>query len=459
MYARVLFGLALALSALLYGLMGLKLESRPGWCGVLTFLAVVYALYALYWLAYRTCHSARWILAAAVLFRLLLLPAGMQHPSLDTVIEDVAGRSVVYDRFLLYDNDIWRFLWDGHTQATGLNPYSYEPQQLEPYSLESGLDARLFPNDRWRDIWQNIGYKDIPTVYPPVTQLLFRLSHSLAPGSILVWKLLLITVDIGVCLVLLFLLRRAGLAEKYLLLYAWCPLVVKEVAGSGHADSLPALLLLLALLEQGADRQTRASFWLSLAVLAKLIPIVICPLAWRGWSWQVRAVSVLTVGAGYALFASAGISLLDGLGAYGANWIFNPGIFELVRWVCYVSMPSLEPTLAAKTVCGFIYTVFYGWLWINSDRHKTVDTWLLAIGVFLLLSSSIMPWYLVWVLALAVAAGRRSWIMLGALSMLSYWVYIRGDGVEEGWRLALIHILALLAIGRELYATKCYEKT
>lgn len=452
---RVIFGLALSLSGLLYGLMGLKLESRPGWCGVLTFLAIVYALYCFYWLAYRTCASSSWILVSALLFRLLLLPAGMKQPSLDGLVEDLVGAGVAYDRFLLYDNDVWRFLWDGHTQAAGLNPYAYAPQQLEPYALDSELDAALFPNDRWRDIWQNIGYKEIPTVYPPLMQALFLLSHSIAPGSILVWKLLLIAIDIGVCIVLLKLLRRSGLPERYLLLYAWCPLVVKEVAGSGHADSLLALLLLLALLEQEAGRQLRASLWLSLAVLAKLIPVLLLPLVWRGWSWRARVVSIITVGAGYGFFATEG--QMSGLAVYSTDWVFNPGIFELVRWVCHIYLP--EPTAAAKAVCGLIYIAFYGWLWASSSRRRTVDTWLLAIGVFLLLSSSIMPWYLIWILALAISSGRCSWIVLGALSMLSYWVYVRGDGIEEGWRLALIHTVALLAIGYEFYRTGFYEKT
>lgn len=456
MYERVVFGLALTLSLLLYGLMGLKLESRSGWCGVLTFLTLIYVLYGLYWLAYRTCSvESKWILVSALLFRLLLLPAGMQHPDLDTIIEDVAGSSVVYDRFLLYDNDVWRFLWDGHTQAAGLNPYLYAPQQLEPYTLESGIDTKLFPNDRWRDIWQNIGYRDVPTVYPPLMQAVFRLSHAIAPGSILIWKLILVIIDIAVSILLLKLLRRSGLPERYLLLYAWSPLVVKEVAGSGHADSLLALLLLLALLEQDTGRQLRASFWLSLAVLAKLIPVLLLPLVWRGWGWRARVVSGLTIGAGYAFFATEG--LISGLAVYSSDWIFNPGVFELVRWVFHLYLS--EPTVAAKVFCGLIYIAFYSWLWRSSSKRRVIDTWLLAIGVFLLLSSSIMPWYLVWVLALAISSGRHSWIVLSALSMLSYWVYIRGDGVEEGWRLALIHTVALVAIGYEFYKTSFYEKT
>lgn len=61
-------------------------------------------------------------------------------------------------------------------------------------------------------------------------------------------KLVLILFDVGTMLVVLRLLRCAAMSENLLVIYAWCPLVLKEVANKGHLDSIAVFLTSLGVL-------------------------------------------------------------------------------------------------------------------------------------------------------------------------------------------------------------------
>lgn len=107
------------------------------------------------------------------------------------------GDSVAYDRFQFFDDDVWRYLWDGHVWAHGINPYLYAPGDPSLDSLADGESSKLADGRAvWSDIRDNINYAGIPTIYPPLAQAVFRLSHSLAPGSVLVMKSLFMLFDL-----------------------------------------------------------------------------------------------------------------------------------------------------------------------------------------------------------------------------------------------------------------------
>jgi len=106
------------------------------------------------------------------------------------------------------------------------------------------------------------------------------------------------------------LLRAAGRHRGWSLAYGWCPLVVKEIANSGHLDSLATCLAMLAVWfvvsaifvpsEQHRRRwklAIAAAVALGCGVGAKLFPVVLAPLLlWmlaKRVSWMTGLVSGL----------------------------------------------------------------------------------------------------------------------------------------------------------------------
>ncbi len=433
-----------------------RFESAPG-RRVFAFFAIFGAAFIFYALSlvilpqlYKNNQTFGWaffIILVAAVFRLLILPSGISEGfTLGKIRDDFMGRAVVFDRFLLYDNDVWRYLWDGHQQAVGLNSYAHAPADLEPYNArafktDAQLQQRLFPSDTWRDIWENVSYKEVPTVYPPLLEGAFRLAHGLAPGSVICWKLMLVAFCLALCLTLAALLRASNLPSHYLAVYAWNPLVIKEVAGSAHADVIPALLIALALLAFIRGNTGWGGSMLALGVLAKLSPIVLFPFVWLKMTWLDRIVSAAVVILGFAPFLASDGNLTAGFSSYWQEWIFNPGAFELFRWASLQLTPAINPTMAAKSLCAILYLGLLMIIWRRPEKGQLdlARKWLLALGGLLFFSSAVMPWYFVWVLPIAALCRKRAWLIYSALCLLSYWVYNRGDGYEEAWRLILIH--------------------
>ena len=125
------------------------------------------------------------------------------------------------------ESDMVRYRWDGRVQRFGYNPYVVVPS--DPSVGHTHTDeTRRMPSLRWR------------TPYPPGAQLFFRLVVGIH-DSTRVMRLALVVCDILTMIVLWQWLVAIGRSPWLTLVYAWNPLVVLEVAHSGHIDALGAL--------------------------------------------------------------------------------------------------------------------------------------------------------------------------------------------------------------------------
>ena len=356
-----------------------------------------------------------------MLFRLTLLPAGLPHDvgfggAGELLRADWQGERVAFERFQLFDDDIWRYLWDGHLSAAGENPYRAAPTSVALDGLAEG---------HWEEIRENINYPSYPTVYPPLAQFVFWLAHGLAPGSVVAMKILIIGADLGAAVFLWLALGKMNLPREGVVLYAWNPLVVKVFAGSGHADAVAVLCLAALAYAVAARWRTMAAVALEMSILAKLLPVVIAPLVVRRIGWRNTLLCGGVVVAGYGLFAGAGVDVFSGLLAFSRYWQFN-------------NLPN-QMLGRVGSVVGLLLVVV--WLAWNDDggansffRGSSV-----ALGMAVVLSSAVMPWYLTMVLPTAVLAGQSIWLWFSAFVCLSFHVMI--DQRERTWVLAIEYLL------------------
>ncbi len=419
----------------------LRLDAVNGVRPVFTFLALMGGLFALYAVAnfiVRDAHDHRrglWlvILTGAVLFRLTLLPAGLPHDAtppeyLAAARADVRGEAVVYEPYLLFDNDLWRYLWDGHVQAHGLNPYSHAPANAALDDLIDSEKPELTDGRTvWGDIRDNINYALTPTIYPPLAQAVFRLSHWLAPGSVLTFKAVVVGFDLLAVLLIALTLRVLNRPMLLVLLYAWNPLVIKVFAASGHADAVVVALIAATayFIGRGSPRLAAVSF--ALAMLAKLSPLVLLPFVVRRVGWRNAALVGAVFFAGYVPFLDAGRDLFGGLFAFASEWQFNAGTFALLRWSAGAF--SDHPALIARALSALLLVGFVGWLaWRDDGRNASFAKYAAAaLGALVVFSPTVMPWYIAWVLPLAVIAGQRLWLYFSALVCLAFLVMIDGS--------------------------------
>jgi len=122
-------------------------------------------------------------------------------------------------------DDIYRYIWDGRVQAAGINPYRYIPTDTPLTSLR---DETVFPNINRSNY--------APTIYPPVAQMVFFVATRFGE-TVPAVKLVLVAAEAIAIVALLLVLRTVGAPHQNIMLYAWHPLPVWEIAGSGHIDA------------------------------------------------------------------------------------------------------------------------------------------------------------------------------------------------------------------------------
>lgn len=229
-------------------------------------------------------NSLPLIIGAAVLFRIVML--------FSLPIQEV---------------DLYRYLWDGEVSSQGISPFAYTPLQVQQAdagapSNESvqRLVSMLDREPAMAEALERVHFPELPTIYPATSQFVFAIASSTMPSQtsllsrVFLIKAWLITFDIATIFVVIGLLRLCGRPPVLCIIYAWCPLLMKEVANSGHLDAIAVFLTTLSvylLLRLYVGQSTRTlttrsvnrqllfiSLVLALAVGAKLYPIVLAPL-------------------------------------------------------------------------------------------------------------------------------------------------------------------------------------
>lgn len=362
--------------------------------------------------------------------------------------------------------DALRYVWDGRVLASGHNPYLLAPAsgELEPLRDSS---------------WEILPHKEVPTVYPPLAMLAFRIAAGL-PGSFYVLKLLLVACELLGLALLISIASRRGLPRGRLVWYAWNPLVVLEVAGMGHVDAIGVAAMIGAVywLSPGLRRSARAGVAAGLGVLAKLVPLVALPM-WARCSarpGRVLLIAVLLVVVGLVPLAWATGGVPPGLVRYAVSWEFNGPLFEpLWRALEWIDAPAGVESLldGAKGLTGWhrgVNTLYpYNYpqflakavLWIllavaigrSLWRREVIAGTGWLMGWVLLCSATVYPWYLLWILPWAALCRQRAWLTLSATIQLSYLPQLLGSVLWPGYYLAVWTPFALALIRDSRWST------
>jgi hypothetical protein len=374
----------------------------------------------------------RVMLAAAVVFRLI---AAVSPPSLS--------------------DDVYRYVWDGRVQAAGHHPYRSAPADPMREELR---DAKIYPK---------INHPEIPTIYPPLAEMVFA-ALALLHLDVTGFKLATAGLDVAVVFALLALLASSGGPRERVVLYAWNPLAVVETAGSGHIEPLGVLFVVLAVAWIGRGKAVRAGAALGAAIQAKLFPVILVFGFVRRMKIHAVAAMLAVVAVTVAPYALRGPSAPGGVFAYAQRWEHGAVLFAGVRafFEGVDAAPHAKAAIAslqarwggAETA---LWDALYRWVWpgelariavlaaaigwavLQSFRPRLTAAHeaRLVLGGALLLSPTLHPWYVLWVLPLAAAEAAGGWLLFGALVPLQY---LAGAG-DVPWWVRLTILLPALA--------------
>jgi hypothetical protein len=290
------------------------------------------------------------------------------------------------------------------------------------------------------DLWASINNPHLVTIYPPVLQGVFALSAWVSP-TVLGFKTVFTLFDMGAGLFLLLALRSVGRAH-WAVLYLWHPAVVLEFSGQGHADAVGLFFLSLALYAWSRQRTLAAGGALSAAALVKFFPLAALPALVP----RLRAKGVLILLgllAAYLPFSLQGVNPLGSLTTFAADWRANAFVFELLDYLPG-HWPRVVSVVPALLVLG--WAAWRGWDWPRA--------YVWTVGVLLLCSPVVHPWYVLWLLPAALWCGPPAWVLWCFLAPLSYWVlpgYLATGVWAEAWWVKLVvygPVMIALGIGR-----------
>ncbi len=364
----------------------------------------------LVWLWRRNDIGIGEVLLYALIFRLILI---LLPPSLS--------------------DDAYRYVWDGLVQVNGFNPYQYTPE-------DPALDA--FHDD---PIYENLNSKSYYTVYPPVSQGIFFFGALFYDNgwlySYYVIKLVLVLLEL--CAV--FLLARL-VEARWAMLYAWNPLVLLETAGQAHTESVMLLFLLLTVYLARKGRGGWAAAMLAVAGWVKLYPFILLPFLWRRFQWRAVWPSAVVIALLAVPFAAPYVlpNVRSSLDLYTRLFEFNAGLYYSVKELFFLVFgpdatggdwsKQIGPAFRVLFLVGLpVVYVLDAWY-----RWPLVRAFMVAIGFFLLMATTVHPWYLLSLLLLAVLLQQASWhwYWLGLFSIGTYLLYTGGPYwwfVVIGW--------------------------
>ncbi len=362
------------------------------------------------YLAFYLAMSIPWLAACYVAVR-------EQHSRRSDLMLVLGVAAILRAFFLPTDpvlsDDIFRYVWDGRVQHAGTNPYLYAPD-----------DSRLSRvKDEIPEIHTAINNKDIPTIYPPLMQLLFYAATSVS-SSLLWMKTFFTLLDLALVVALARLLAARGLPPLRALVYGWSPLPAVEVAGNGHNDVAAVFFLVLALVAFERRRSAGSGALAAASGLAKLGGFALIPFFARFGKlrvfWAAASATVLVS----LPYLFAGELAFRGLREYLLRWRGNDSLFHLLL----VLAGSLgRAKLAAAAI---LLALALGLLWRKTPPLRAAF-WI--FGAILLLSPTVHPWYLLWIAPLLAVYPHPAWLFLEASTALSYHaLYLATPG--EPWQ-------------------------
>src|SRR5690606_33200775 len=411
-------------SALFYISFGYDLQ-RTDFTKLLTLYAALFFLY------FKIMQFEKWnfnfLLAVGIVFRLVFLFA---EPNLS--------------------QDHFRFIWDGELIKNGLNPYAYSPDEI----MGAG-EVRLANMEVLHGGMSELNARNYSN-YPPVNQLFFAISSFLGAGSIMgslvTMRRMIILGALGVLHSGRKLLMNMSQDHHKAFWYFLNPLVIIELSGNLHFEGLMLFFFVWAFYLISKSQWAWAAPVSALSIMVKLVPLMLLPMLMKflgakkslGFYFLVGLACLLLMLPLYSADFLAHYSKT--LGLWFSNFEFNAGLYKLVKGLATTYFDA-RPWELIKTYGATLIKVMVVLCLLialvrkNNSLPSVITSMVLTLATYYFLSSTVHPWYIVFLLGMAIFTEYRFPLVWSFTVILSYQAYSHPEIKENLWLAAIEYLI------------------
>lgn len=408
-----IFSLLLLFSLAGYFMLGYILD-RSAFYPLISVYGCLFLIYFLF-LTYLRDESFTILLGAGLLFRFILI---FSLPSLS--------------------DDFYRFVWDGHIQQSGINPFDFTPREY----------LKQYPDLFLQQIFPYLNSPDYYSVYPQVCQTIFKIASAFSRnnlmGNVIILKSIIFLAECGSILVLYKLLKLKGQNYKAVLYYALNPLVILELTGNIHFEALMIFFVLLAAWFLEKQKYISSAAAMAMAIQSKLLPLIALPLLINKLGFR-KAITYGIACLMITAFLSLGLlnsgerltHFFNSLQLYYGKFEFNGGLYLLLRsigWRIFHYNPImiLSKIMFLLTITGILY--------IYLQKMEMLEGFFWLLIIYLLGSVIVHPWYLSPLIALSAFVKYRFVLIWSALIPLTYITYRSFPYSENYWLISFEYL-------------------
>ena len=370
--------------------------------------------------------------------------------------------------------DFYRFIWDGRMILQGYNPYLYTP--------ESFISLGQTPISQAKELVTGMQVLNAShySNYPPINQLLFTIANVFSSanilGSVIGLRVLIIAADIGTLYFGAKLLERLGLSKHKIFWYILNPFIIIELTGNLHFESVMIFFLILSLYLLHKKQWKWAAVVFALSISTKLVPLLFLPLFVKWFRLKNNSTKIdfkklisfySIIGVTTLLLFAPFFSMQfinnysKTVGLWFGNFEFNASLYYIARAIGYVITGYNQIAIIGKVLPLIIFIC----IWIlaltrkNQDFLTLITSMLLAMTFYLLLSTTVHPWYVASLLILGLFTNYKLPIVWSFIVIISYLAYANADNTENLWIIGLEYFVVYAILFLDIFINNRQQKT
>ena len=299
-------------------------------------------------------------------------------------------------------DDYYRYMWDGKVQSAGINPYLYSSNDPSLQNLHSETIPKFVNNP------------DMKTIYFPLSQWLFYAGYSLSGEAVWGYKLLLLIFELITLFALFLLIRKNKIPDKFILLYALCPLPIIQFSLDAHLDGFGLPFLMFALFFYLDNKKILALIFLGLSFSIKPVGFLLLPILFfyeKKLPEKIKVVFIPAIAFSVQflpyIFSS---NPFESFFIYAKHWTFNGIVFNIIN-------SFIQNNQTTRIICGILLVICL--LPFIFNKMDLLHKYYYSVLLLLIFSPVVHPWYIAWLAVLLPILPIWSGIFYVGLSSLT----------------------------------------